>query len=290
FTRTYYRPSELSGNFYEACFTPLIAPGYIISAKVRINENAPDTIHAALYVHDDNSGENHQAPAEPLTPGEWHTLNFRVSWMEDQCLSEVGIVLRNMGEVWETGSFQIESLDWLGKPDYLTHFKKERSESGGISQWTRLRGYWRLEDGAYHGSGVGECESYSGDIHWTNYSVIAAIVPLIGEHHYINVRVQGAQRSYAFGLAPDGKVALYKKQKIYRMVVSAPFVWSCGQGYKLSILAWGNHVYATATASDGTEQTIEWQDRDSPYLNGQIGLSTWHGSHTRFTSVYLRYI
>ncbi|MBK8031851.1 MAG: hypothetical protein IPK17_20690 [Chloroflexi bacterium] len=48
-------------------------------------------------------------------------------------------------------------------------------ESGGISQWTRLRGYW-LEDGAYHGSGVGECESYSGDIEWSNYALEVALV------------------------------------------------------------------------------------------------------------------
>ena len=100
-------------------------------------------------------------------------------------------------------------------------FAKERPESGGISQWTRLRGYWRLEDGAYHGSGVGECETYSGDIDWTDYTLEAELVPLIGEHHNINARVQGALRSYAFGLAPDGQVALYKKDQTYRLIASA---------------------------------------------------------------------
>ncbi len=287
FTRTYYRPSELSGNFYEACFTPLIAPGQHVIAQVRIDPNAPPTIHAALYVHDDNSGENHQSPAEPLMPGEWHTLNLRVPWMEDQCLSEVGIVLRNMGEVWETGSFQVESLDWSGLPDYLTNFKKERSESGSISQWTRLRGYWRLEDGAYHGSGVGECESYSGDIEWSDYALEVALVPLIGDHHNIHVRVQGALRNYAFGLAPDGCVALYKKDKTYKQMATAPFTWQPNTRYTLRLRVKDNALIGVVTAPDGVAQTLTWADDLRDYQHGQIGLSTWHGGHTRFEAVRL---
>ncbi|MBK9746343.1 MAG: ADP-ribosylglycohydrolase family protein [Chloroflexi bacterium] len=287
FTCTYYRPSELSGNFYEACFTPLIAPGQVIEARVRINKKAPDTIHAAIYVHDANSGDDHQAQAEPLTPGEWYTLRWQVPWMEDQCLSEVGIVLHNLGEVWETGSFYLESLDWSGKPDCLTNFQKERSESGGISQWTRLRGYWRLEDGAYHGSGVGECESYSGDSEWSNYALEVALVPLIGDHHNIHVRVQGALRSYAFGLAPNGCVALYKKDKTYQPVATAPFAWQSNTPYTLRLTVKDNTLTATVTAPDGAAQTLTWADDLRDYQHGQIGLSTWHGGHTRFESVRL---
>jgi ADP-ribosylglycohydrolase len=287
FTRTYYRPSELSGNFYEACFTPLIAPGQTIEARVRVNENAPNTIHAALYVQDDNSHEAYQAKAELLTPGTWHTLTYRVPPLMNACLSEVGIVLRNMGEVWEMGSVQLESLNWSGAPEYGTTFAKEKRESGGISQWTRLRGYWRLENGAYHGSGIGECESYSGDIRWNDYVCAAEIIPLIGEHHYLHVRVQGVLRSYAFGLAPNGCVALYKKDREYQQVASAPFEWAHNTPYRLSVTANGSLLTATVTAPDGAKQTIQWRDEASPYLSGQIGLSTWHGGHTRFQSVTL---
>jgi ADP-ribosylglycohydrolase len=285
FTRTYYRPSELSGNFYEACFTPLIAPGQTVEARVKIRENAPATIHAALYIYDDNHKASYQAAAEPLTPGEWHTLRFRIPPLKDACLSEVGIVLRNMGEVWETGSFYLESLDWAGAPQYETTFAKERRESGGISQWTRLRGYWRLEDGAYHGGGVGFCESYSGDIRWTDYAYDVSLVPIIGEHHCINVRVQGALRSYAFGLAPDGCITLYKKDKTYQAMASASFAWAHGKRYRLRVVAQGNVLTAVARAPEGVEQAIQWQDDDSPYLSGQIGLSTC--GHTRFESVAL---
>ena len=287
FTRTYYRPSELSGNFYEACFTPLISPGQEIEVFVRVNNNAPTTITAAVYVFDDNHGELHQSFSEPLTPGTWRTVRWQIPRLKDACLSEVGVVLHNTGEVWETGSVYLESLDWGGPPSYTTTFAKERPESGGISQWTRLRGYWRLEDGAYHGSGVGECETYSGDRDWRDYALEVALVPLIGDHHNIHVRVQGALRSYAFGLAPNGCVALYKKDKTYQPVATAPFAWQSNTRYTLRLTVKDNTLTATVTAPDGAAQTLTWADDLRDYQHGQIGLSTWHGGHTRFESVRL---
>jgi ADP-ribosylglycohydrolase len=287
FTRTYYRPKELSGNYYEACFTPLIHPGQTVEAKVYLPEDAPDTIHAGLYVYDDNHQATHQAAGEPLTPGAWHTLRFSIPPLKDACLSEVGVILRNLGEIWETGSFHLAELDWSGSPDYETTFVAERPESGGISQWTRLRGYWRLEDGAYHGGGLGHCESYSGDIRWSDYTLEVELTPIVGDHHNINIRVQGALRSYAFGLAPDGQVVLYKKAKDYAPAAAAPFSWSHGETYRLSITAHGASLTATVYAPDGASQQITWQD-DSPYLTGQFGLSTWYGGHTAYHTVRVR--
>jgi ADP-ribosylglycohydrolase len=285
FTRTYYRPKELSGNYYEACFTPLIFSGQTVTAKVYLPEDAPDTITAALYVYDDNTDEHHQAVGEALTPGGWHRLHYQIPSLGDACLSEVGIVLRNLGEIWEAGSFHVAELDWSGVPDYSTTFVHERPESGGVSQWTRLRGYWRLEDGAYHGGGPGLCESYSGDIRWTDYTMEAEVVPLAGEHHQVNVRVGGSLRSYAFGLAPDGQIAIYKKDREYKVAASAPFAWTHGTSYRLSITANGDTFTASVYAPDGKTQSLSWRDTESPYLNGQIGLSSWNGGHTRFQSV-----
>jgi hypothetical protein len=286
FTRTYYRPRELSSNYYEACFTPLIFPGQTIQASVFLPENAPQTIKAALYVYDDNHGETHQAAGEALIPGTSQTLNYRIPALKDACLSEVGIVLRNVGELWETGSFHLQELDWSGTPEFECTFAKERAESGGISQWTRLRGYWRLENGAYQGSGVGLCESYCGGIDWTDYTLEVELVPLIGEYHNINVCVQGALRSYAFGLAPEGKIALYRKDKTYSVLADAPFVWSHNTGYRLTIAAEGDSLAGVVTATDGQTQHIVV--KDSAYRSGQIGLSTWHGSHTRYQLVRIR--
>lgn len=283
-TRTYYRPSELSGNFYGAAFSPLIYPGQTITARVCIPRNAPQTIQASLYVRDDNHGHSHQSTGEVLTPGEWCTLTFTIPPLDDVCLSEVGVVVRNTGEEWTTGAFYLDTMDWGGTPDYRLTFAKERPETGGISQWTRLRGYWRLEDRAYHGSGPGICETYTGDIAWRDYALHVELIPLIGDSHHINVRVQGALRSYAFGLAPGGKVALYKKSGEYREVASADFAWTHGETYRLSLAADGTN-FSAIVQGDGRRQTLMWSDSDQPYLNGQIGLSTWHGGHTRYVSI-----
>ena len=284
YTRTYYRPEELSSNYYEATFTPLIYAGQTVSAEVFLDEAAPEMINVALYVYDANGDEFHQATAQPLRPGQWQTLTYTIPFMQNACLSEVGIVVRNTAPtVWGAGAIYIKQLDWDGIPNFATDFSREWPESGGISQWTRLRGYWRLEDGAYDGSGVGLCESYTGDIAWKNYTIKATLTPLYGHHHNINGRVQGALRSYAFGLAPDGKAVLYKKDDSYTLVASADFDWLHGEAYELRLSLDGGRLLAHVGGHDKSA-SLTWQDA-SPYLHGQIGVSTWHGSHTRLTHI-----
>jgi hypothetical protein len=288
FTRTYYRPKELSGNYYGACFTPLIFPGQEAIMSLYLPPNAPHTLTAALYVYDDNHGVNYQAIAQPLRPGERHELAYEIPHLTDVCLSEVGVVVRNLGEVWETGSFGIYSLDWnRGEANFTTTFAKERAESGGISQWTRARGYWRLEDGAYHGSGVGLCETYSGGsgMSWSDYVIQAEIIPLIGEHHLVLARVKGASQCYAFGLAPDGRIALYRKDKQPVVVGSEPFTWKCGETYQLTLTVHGTWLYGAVMAHDGRTQTLIWKDDEALARNGQIGLATWYGGHIAVRSV-----
>ena len=57
-----------------------------------------------------------------------------------------------------------------------------------------------------------------------------------------------------------------------------------GETYTLTLRAENNKLVATIQGG-GQSQTIEWTDENQPYVNGQIGLSTWHGSHTRYESV-----
>ncbi len=283
-THTCYRPRELSGNYYGAAFTPLVYPGQTITARVSIPASAPETLRAALYVRDDNHGTAHQGEPVALVPGAWHTLTYAIPAMTDACLSEVGIVLRNLGEPWEIGAFHLASLDWSGAPDFTTTFACARPESGAISEWTYWRGYWRLEGVAYHGSGVGHCETYSGDRAWSDYTLTAQLTPHIGEHHYVNLRVLGARRSYAAGLAPDGRIALYKKAGEYHEVAAASFAWQVGHTYTVSVSARGATL-SVNVEGDGQTQSLTWTDPDRPYLHGQIGLSTWHGSHMSCTSL-----
>jgi hypothetical protein len=205
----------------------------------------------------------------------------------------VGVVLRTVGDEWTIGSMALAEMDWSGAADYRTTFVKERPETGIISGWTFLRGYWRREKDAegcvaFHGSGVGECEAYTGDINWTDYSVTTEFIPLIGDHHHLNVRVQGARRSYAFGLAPGGRFVYYKKDGQYEELGSAPFAWQHGRRYRLTVTAQGTDITAEIRGEDGYVAGLICNARHNPYLSGQIGFSTWHGSHTRFLSLEVR--
>ena len=284
FTRTYYRPNELSSNYYGATFSPLLYPGQEVQASVYVLPETTEPLHAGLYVYDDNYKQTHQSTAALLQPGVWSDLSFTIPPLEDACLSEVGIVLRNTGNPLASGAFYLSQLDWSGIPTFSTTFAKERAESGIISQWTWLRGYWRLEEGAFHGSGVGICEAYTGDPVWDDYTLDVELVPLIGDYHCINTRVQGALRSYAFGLAPDGHAALYKKSGDYVQVAAVPFEWQLGRQCHLKIAAQGAQFSATIDDGERTGQ-LNWTDNAQPYLNGQVGLSTWQGSHTRYLKV-----
>ena len=283
FTRTSYRPSELSANSYAAQFTPLVAPGQTVRARVHLPDDAPpESVYAAVYVLDGTRGEIYQAEGVELLPGEWRDLEYTIPPLTDANLSQVGVALRVLEPVWERGSLALAWLDWDGPAHYTTTFTKERNETGAISGWTHLRGYWRVEGGAYYGSGPTWNESYTGDIRWTDYTVRAELTPLLGDDHCVNVRVQGALRSYAFGLAAGGRVAFYKKHGDYSEVASAPFAWLHGETYRLSVTACGDTFIATVDGG-GLSATVRWQDNDAPYMNGQPGFTNGPGGHTRFT-------
>ena len=286
FVRTYIRPSELSANYYGASFSPTIYPGQQMRARVYLPPDAPARLSASLYVLDGNPGEAHQGRAQTLQPGTWQELSWSIPELHGACLVEAGVVLRNLDNPW-SGSLLLDDFDWAGPPRFSYDWSQERAEYGGVSQWTLLRGYWRLQDGAYHGSGSGINESYSGDPEWRDYTLTVRLVPLTGEQHHINVRVQGALRSYALGLAPDQQLALYKNDHGYTPVASAAFAWQHGQSYELALRVEGNRLHASATGGPELEWTDDGPDGTRPYLQGQIGVSNFAGCHTRYEAIHV---
>jgi hypothetical protein len=240
-------------------------------------------LSAALYVWDENNQKSIQGLIQPLYPGEWQELQLSLPAMHGACLSQAGIVLRNVGdEVWN-GSVLLDELDWEGSPNYSDDFANTEPAAGSIQQWTYLRGYWRLQDGAYHGSGPDLNESYTGDIRWSDLTLRVRLVPLLGETHNINIRVQGALCSYALGLASGNRLVFYKNQGGYRTVDQAPFAWSLGETYWLWIRSAGPRLLA----GTGDQTLIDWTDGERPYLHGQIGLSNFPGCHTRFEEFHV---
>ncbi len=284
YVETYYHRDRLNSDYYGAGFSPTIYPGQTLRARLYLPPGSPALILAAPYVWDSTANCAHQGESRQLRPGEWNYLEWRVPPLDSACLVEAGITFRNLaGDTWR-GEFLLDDFDWDGPPQYALDFSRARPEYGAISQWTFLRGYWRLEAGGYHGSGAEISETYTGDVAWKDVAIRARLVPLLGEHHLVLARVQGALRCYAAGLAPGERLALYKKvDGAYREVASAPFSWQFGQTCEIELRAQGERLAVLANG----EQKLQWADKESPYRNGQIGLANYPGCHTRFEAVHV---
>jgi len=278
FRRLVAAPSELSSNYYGATFSSPIYPGQHLNARLYLEDAEQRNLLVALYLWDRAGQERVQSEAQRLIPGRWNDLVFRVPPLHDVYFSEVGLSIRQLGDAW-SGHLLLDSVGWGGQPAYSDDFALSRPEYGAIGGWTFLRGYWRLEENAYHGSGYAISESYSGHPSWRDVRLSVALTPLAGLHHNINVRVQGALRSYALGLAPEG-VCLYKKEKTYRLKATAPFAWRLGRRYDLWLEAAGDTLRGGVQGGP----TLVWRD-ERPYRHGQIGLSNFAGCHTAFQRV-----
>jgi ADP-ribosylglycohydrolase len=276
FVKTYWRPFELSANSYGASFSPQIYPGQTLVARVGLPKHAPPGLLVAPFVWEDNQRVTYQAAGTELVPGEWHTLTFTIPRLENALLSQAGLALRTLGEPW-SGALWIESFDWSGGVNFSNDFRLERAEYGALSQWTFLRGYWRIEEGAYHGSGAALGESYTGDIGWRNYTLTVDLVPILGEDHRVLVRVQGARRSYAVGLAPNNRLVIYKNTGGYTPTAETRYEWNLGVRYRLSVQVVGAKINVTVN----DQELLTWEDREQPYWYGQIGLANL-ASHTRY--------
>ncbi|MBI5300491.1 MAG: ADP-ribosylglycohydrolase family protein [Chloroflexi bacterium] len=276
FVRTYYRANELSANYYGASFSPLIYPGQTLTARVFIPADAPEGLIASLFAWDDNARVTHQEPGAMLKTGQWQTIAFTIPSLDNALFSQVGIAFRNIGEAW-TGNVLLDALDWNGAPNFACDFSRERNEYGAISGWTLLRGFWRIEEGAFHGSGAGMSEAYTGDVTWRDLSYEVDLVPVVGDDHRVLVRVQGARRSYAVGLASNDRFVIYKNAGGYAPVAETHFAWTLGARYRLRVQARGANI----AASINNQVALTWTDAAQPYWHGQVGLSNFAG-HTRY--------
>ena len=118
-------------------------------------------------------------------------------------------------------------------------------------------------------------EVYTGRHDWTDYTVQYELKPVLGKHHFVNFRVQGAIRSYAAGFCPGGKFGLYKNENGYRKLAEKKFSWEKGKTYTVSVTVKGSKI----TASVDDKKILEYNDINKPYLYGCTGLSVREGSH-----------
>lgn len=285
--KTYYRPGDFHDSRYDPCFSPILYPGQTVTAAVKIPQDNGFGVLACLYAKDGNSGQYLAGDQISLQPGEWTQLRFDIPRMGGVCLEEAGIkLIPKMGG--NTLVAYLDDFDFSGSPDYALDFAREKMEvwtglHQEVSQFTYLKGIWKLEDGELSGSCSDFGEAYTGAHDWSDYTYRMTLLPRLGDYHQINFRVQGAIRSYAAGLAPDNKLVLYKNENGYRVLATVNFPWEHGKAYTLMVKADGPSL----TIFNQDQMMLSYTDHDAPYLTGSVGLSVRAGSHCHFKDLVI---
>jgi ADP-ribosylglycohydrolase len=284
FLKTFYQPQDFEDSRYDPAFSPLLYPGQRISACLMVPADTPCETIGCLYVRDRGTGIVHASERTPLVPGRWHEISWSVPPMSGACLEEAGVtVIPLSGHARTAVVVYVDDVAFDGAPEYDIDFARERIETWNllhreVSQFTYLKGIWKLEDGALSGSCCDDGEAYTGGHAWTDYRFEAVLEPQLGERHNLNFRVQGAMRGYAVGLAPGDRLELLRNDDGYQPVRAADFAWHCGGRYELAVDVRGPVI---TVRGDG-RTLIEHVDRVRPWLRGQVGVSVMAGSHCHF--------
>lgn len=271
---------ELTANYYGASFSPKLYPGQRVEATLLLAEAEKFSLLASIYVLDKNHEKTYQSTGVPLQ-GKTH-LSYQIPPIHNAHLSEVGIIIHNTADGLVNAKVVLQALDWSGEPTYTSDFTKERAEADAITQWTFYRGYWRLEQQGYVGSGPQGGESYTGSIDWKDYTFAATLERGIGKGHGIMARVQGARRGYAFVIKDETTVLLLKKVR-GEFVELGRSNTTTDQQCSLQLRVQGNHIQGFV---DG-DMVINLSDEDNPYLFGQVGLISGAGGRLNCKQIAL---
>ena len=116
---------------------------------------------------------------------------------------------------------------------------------------------------------------------WNNYRVTAVLKPVTGTEHFVNIRVQGAMRSYAAGFSKNNKLVLRKNYYGYTTLCETDFEWKVDEEYKISLTADGS----TISVSVNDKEYLKFTDSDLPLLTGCAGISVEKGSHCLYRDI-----
>ena len=287
YKKVYYVPEDFHDSRYDPCFSPLVYPGQIIHGSAYLPAYGSEC-QVRLYAREKRSGEILTGEPVLLEKGKWEELSFRIPGGSDGLIDEIGFQFGMCGCHGERMELAvlIDDLYVDGKADYVLDFSKEEEEKWNglhreISQMTRLKGLMYLNDNSLHLSCPDFAEAYTGSYTWKDYQAEYYFTPLLGEHHGVNFRIQGAIRSYAVALLPDNKAALLKNDNGYVTLAESDFNWNLGEEYKVTVSAAGNQLKAVINDL----VTLEYTDNENPYLEGFIGVSVRNGSHCSYQKI-----
>ena len=289
--RTYYYPSDFHDNRYDPAFSPILYPGQTLTAIVRQAEGCALELYAKPYARDRNSGRLVEGEQARLIPGEAQTLNIDIPSLPHMLIDEAGVRIVCVGNrgcgVRDAALVYLEELRFTGKPRYDIDFRHERMEvytplHREVSQFTYLKGCWTIEDGRLMGFCSDYGEAYTGDIRWDDYTLEGSVTCACEGLAALNVRVQGAIRSYAVALA-GGRLMIQKNENGYRTLAERGHETEVGKTYRFTIEVKGNAI----AVYEGGALLLAVVDDDHPYLTGCVGCSVRNGGRAYFDDLMI---
>ena len=276
YRKTFFTGDDFSRTGYDIGTSPIIYPGQTITASIYLSVG--EGVTASAFVREFSTGELCFGDPVSLPAGEVTTLSYTIDRPQVGLIDRVGIAFSAAHET--TAVAYLDRVDWSGAPACTL----DLSASNPMLGWGYLRGRWFGRGGALTGSHYGrDAEAYAGLQTWSDYRYEVRLRPHCGQRHRILFRVRGAQRSYAFGLAPDGRVSFEKNWQGYVETASAPFGWELQQEVTLGVEVIGDRMTGLVNGI----KVLEWTDPDRVWTSGCVGLGVKNG-RTQFYSASLR--
>lgn len=281
YKKTYYGPEDFHDSRYDPAFSPVAYPGQTVHVSAMLPEYGNEILVSA-YAKEQHTQNIYYGEKRSLSKGKWEQLSCQLPALDGGLIEEIGICIHVKGNRGK-GTTVVCLMDDLyvdGNPCYGICMEKEKEElwtivHREISQFTRLKGLFYLENNMLHLSCGDFGEVYTGKYNWDDYQVEYVVIPVVGEKLLMNVRVQGAGRCYAAALLPDNKIGILKKENDYRILATTEFMWRHGNEYKITIHA----KHDTISVEVDGQELLSACDVDRPYLQGSIGLGVLEGSH-----------
>ncbi|TDE10684.1 ADP-ribosylglycohydrolase family protein [Jiangella asiatica] len=279
-TSPVFIPPEAAGTqIYGLRATPALVPGQVVTARV----TADDAVTARLLVrHYDGADELGAltGPPVPLGPSESAELSWRLPDLGGQPVAAVGLELDGAA----AGTVHLDRLGWSGEP----HLTLTRPVDGGtmwrrawVDAVDRFDDRWPEPFRLAQNRGTGLVAHGGRD--WRDYTVTADVTPHLADAAGIAARYQGLERYYALELAGGGTVRLVRRLHGTTVLTEAPFAWSFGTTYRLTLAVAGSQLRAAV----GGGPHLRADDPTPALDSGGIALLVT-GGRTATTAVHVR--
>lgn len=280
---TYYRPHHFHNSRYDPSFSPILYPGQTVTAWVM--SDAGVNVRAGLYVLDGNDDRIYAGESVELKKGEWTCLSYTIPALSGACIEQAGVLLEPLEGWGDDALLYLDDMTFSGTPEYTLDFSRERIEKWTVhhqevSQMTKLKGIWYLEDGCLTGSCADFGEAYTGDVAWRDYEATCTLRPMMDGLIGFNFRVQGAIRGYSLAYR-DGTLLLQKNENGYTTLASIPYEWPMKEFRTLTVRVEGNAM----SVLESGKVLISTVDETRPYLNGMVGLRVEKGGRVQCKSI-----